>query len=138
MTAGGVGTAAKVKTVDTLLAAVHLATAAEAVNFARHKGMDLTAVMQIINSGAAASYMAASRVDRMRSASAVEPQHTVEQMLADLAIVLAESRKAGLPLFLGATAYSQFLAAQAQGLKGEDDSTIGRLWEHLGIKVRGV
>ena len=68
----------------------------------------------------------------------MEPQQTVEQILADLAIVLAESRKMGLPLFIGATAYTQFLAAQGLGLGKEDDSAIGRLWEHLGIKVRGV
>lgn len=132
------GTASKIKAVDSLLSAVHLATAAEAVNFARRKGMDLSAVMQVINTGAAASYMASDRVARMRSAEAIAPQQTVEQMLADLAIVLAEARKACLPLFLGAAAYSQFLAAQAQGLGKEDDSTVGRLWEHLGIKVRGV
>ena len=126
------------KAVDSLLSAVHLATAAEAVNFAHHKGMNLDAVMQIINSGAAASYMAADRVGRMRQSRQVEAQHTIEQMLADLAITLAEARKVGLPLFLGAAAYSQFLAAQGLGLAKEDDSTVGRLWEHMGVKVRGV
>lgn len=59
--AGGVGSGNKVKAVNQLLACIHLAFAAEALAFAVKKGMDLDAVMAVILSGAAYSYVAKDR-----------------------------------------------------------------------------
>lgn len=59
--AGGVGNGNKVKAVNQLLACIHMATAAEALAFSVKKGMDLDAVMSVILSGAAYSYVAKDR-----------------------------------------------------------------------------
>lgn len=61
-TAGGVGSGSKVKAVNQLLAGVHLCAAAEALAFARKKGMDLNKVFGVVNRGAASSYMMNDRL----------------------------------------------------------------------------
>ena len=55
--AGGVGSGSKVKAVNQLLASVHLCAAAEALAFARKKGMNLDDVIGVVSKGAASSYM---------------------------------------------------------------------------------
>jgi putative dehydrogenase len=59
-----------------------------------------------------------------------------DTLVKDLDIVLTEARKLNLPLFLGAVAYQQFVAAQASGWGREDDSSLSRLWEGYGIRIR--
>jgi 3-hydroxyisobutyrate dehydrogenase len=59
-----------------------------------------------------------------------------DTLVKDLDIVLTEARKLNLPLFLGAAAYQQFVAAQANGWGREDDSCLSRLWEQYGIRIR--
>lgn len=65
------------------------------------------------------------------------PVHSaLDTLVKDLVIVLSEAKKHSLPLFLGAAAYQQFVAAQASGWGREDDSCLGRLWERYGIRIR--
>lgn len=61
-----------------------------------------------------------------------------DTLVKDLDIVLTEARKLSLPLFLGAAAYQQFVAAQAAGWGREDDSSLSRLWERYGIRIRAA
>ena len=56
ISAGGVGFGSKIKAVNQLLAGVHICATAEATAFARHKGMDLEAVYEVVSKGAASSY----------------------------------------------------------------------------------
>lgn len=44
------------KAVNQLLAGIHICATAEATAFARHKGMDLEAVYEVVSKGAASSY----------------------------------------------------------------------------------
>ena len=64
--AGGVGTASSVRAINQLLAGVHLCAAAEALAFAKKKGMNLHSVLDVVAHGAAYSYM---MVDRTSSLS---------------------------------------------------------------------
>jgi 3-hydroxyisobutyrate dehydrogenase len=123
------------KLVNNLLACVHLAVAAEGLAFARRKGMDLDEVMKVISSGAAYSYVAVDRAPRMRMANPPVAA-AIDTLVKDLQLVIGEAKKHSLPLFLTATAYQQFVAAQANGWGKEDDSCLGRLWEQYGIRIR--
>lgn len=152
--AGGVGSGQKVKLVNNLLAGVHLAVAAEAFAFATKKGMDLDAVFGVLSNGAAYTYVMTDRKSndrccqktvqlkvagfpRMRMAN--PPVHSaLDTFVKDLSIVLAEAKAMDLPLFLGAAAHQQFIAASAMGLGREDDSAIVRLWEAYGVRVRSA
>lgn len=60
---------------------------------------------------------------------------TVDSIANDLAIVLAEAKRTSTPIWLAAAAHQQFVWAVAQGWGAEDDSSVSRLWEGLGIRV---
>jgi 3-hydroxyisobutyrate dehydrogenase-like beta-hydroxyacid dehydrogenase len=132
--------------VNQLLAGVQLAVAAEALAFARKKGMDLDAVYEVVSSGAAWSYVMQDReyrsrasltsgVPRMRMANPPVFSAT-ETFVKDLGIVLAEAKALNVPLWLAAAAHQQFVNAAASGWAREDDSSVGRLWERYGVRIR--
>ncbi|WVR03631.1 hypothetical protein IAU60_000624 [Kwoniella sp. DSM 27419] len=132
---GGVGNGSKVKLVNNLLAGIHLAVAAEGMAFAKSKGMDLDKVFDVVKNGAASSYMMWDRVPRMFEQ---KPQvHSATSTLSkDLGIVITEAKKISTPLFLGQAAAQQFTRAIADGHGAEDDSSLGRLWESMGVSLR--
>jgi hypothetical protein len=61
-----VGLGSKTKAVNQLLAGIHLCAAAEAMAFAKLKGMDLESVFDVVSRGAAASYMLSDRMSISR------------------------------------------------------------------------
>lgn len=64
------------------------------------------------------------------------PVHsTTDTLVKDLSIVLAEAKRTNTPVWLAAAAHQQFIWASAQGWGQEDDSSVSRLWEGLGVKV---
>ncbi|WWC58105.1 uncharacterized protein I303_100640 [Kwoniella dejecticola CBS 10117] len=132
---GGVGSGSKIKLLNNLLAAIHLAVAAEALNFAKFKKMDLQKVFEVVKNGAAWSYMMVDRVPRMMDPPS-SPHATTSTILKDVNLVLSEAKKLNTPLFLGQAASQQFARAVAKGWGGEDDSSLGRLWEDMGVSLR--
>ncbi|WVQ93674.1 hypothetical protein IAU59_000750 [Kwoniella sp. CBS 9459] len=132
---GGLGSGSKVKLVNNLLAGIHLAVAAEGLAFAKYKKMDLDKVFQVVRGGAASSYMMIDRVPRMfeEKPDVYSPTKT---FVKDLSIVLTEAKKVNTPLFLGQAAAQQFTRAVSEGWGDDDDSSVGRLWESMGVKLR--
>ncbi|OCF36280.1 hypothetical protein I316_02154 [Kwoniella heveanensis BCC8398] len=132
---GGLGSGSKIKLVNNLLAGIHLAVAAEGLAFAKYKKMDLDKVFQVVRGGAASSYMMIDRVPRMfeQKAQVFSPTKT---FVKDLSIVLTEAKKVNTPLFLGSVAAQQFTRAVSEGWGDEDDSSVGRLWESMGVDLR--
>lgn len=53
----------------------------------------------------------------------------------DLGIALSEAKKANCPVFLAAAAHQQFIRAAASGWGLEDDSSVSRLWEFMGVNI---
>ncbi|WWD22500.1 hypothetical protein CI109_106993 [Kwoniella shandongensis] len=133
---GGVGNGSKVKAVNQLLACIHLAVAAEGFAFAKHKGMDLKTVFDVVSKGAASSYMMLDRVPRMFQREEAEIHSATTTLVKDLTIVLAEAKRCNTPLFLGQAALQQLTRACASGLGNEDDSSLGRLWEDMGVNLK--
>ncbi|HEV2726932.1 MAG TPA: NAD-binding protein, partial [Solirubrobacterales bacterium] len=124
------GQGAMVKTVNQLLAGVHIAAAAEAFSLAGKAGIDPQVLLEILSGSAASSWMLKDRGPRMleddpRVASAVDI------FVKDLGLVLDAGRAAKAALPLSAAAHQMFLAASGQGSGAADDSQVLRAYRAL-------
>ncbi|WVW81780.1 hypothetical protein I302_103777 [Kwoniella bestiolae CBS 10118] len=132
---GGLGSGSKVKLINNLLASIHLAVAAEGMAFAKYKNMDTEKVFEVVRGGAAYSYMMVDRVPRMFNPPST-PHSATTTLVKDLTLVINEAKKCNTPLFLGQAALQQFTKAVSKGWGGEDDSSLGRLWEDMGVSLK--
>ena len=115
------------KTINQLLAGVHIAAAAEAVALARGLGLDPAVVVQTLAQGAAGSFMLGDRGPRMLQAYTDEPAEVksrIDIFVKDMGIVTGVGREAHVPLPLAAAAQQLYLIAEANGLGAQDDSTV--------------
>lgn len=114
------------KTINQLLAGVHIAAAAEAIALARGLGLDPAVVIDALSQGAAGSFMFADRGPRMLQAytGGAEVKSRVDIFVKDMGIVTAVGRTSHVPLPLAAAAQQLFLIAEAAGLGARDDSSI--------------
>jgi 3-hydroxyisobutyrate dehydrogenase len=119
------GQGAVVKTVNQLLAGVHIAVCAEAFSLAAKVGVDLNVILEIMGGSAASSWMLRDRGPRMLQ---TEPEVTsaVDIFVKDLGIVLDAGRDAKAALPLAAVAHQLFLAASGRGEGKADDSQVIR------------
>ena len=114
------------KTINQLLAGVHIAAAAEAIALARGLGLDPAVVVDALSQGAAGSFMFADRGPRMLQAytGGAEVKSRVDIFVKDMGIVTAVGRTSHVPLPLAAAAQQLFLIAEAAGLGARDDSSV--------------
>jgi putative dehydrogenase len=124
------GQGAMVKTVNQLLAGVHIAATAEAFSLAAKAGIDPQVLLEILSGSAASSWMLKDRGPRMleddpRVASAVDI------FVKDLGIVLDAGRGTRAALPLAAAAHQMFLAASGLGHGSEDDSQVLKAYRAL-------
>ncbi len=114
------------KTINQLLAGVHIAAAAEAIALARGVGLDPEVVIGALSQGAAGSFMFADRGPRMLQAytGGAEVKSRVDIFVKDMGIVTEVGRGSHVPLPLAAAAQQLFLIAEAAGLGAQDDSSV--------------
>lgn len=116
------------KTVNQLLCGIHTAAAGEAVALAAALGLDLDTVLEVLGSGAAASFMLADRGPRMVAQLAAGEGPPLRSRLdvisKDMGIVHRLCRDAGVPAPVAAAAEQTYLLAHARGLDAEDDSVV--------------
>jgi 3-hydroxyisobutyrate dehydrogenase len=114
------------KTINQLLAGIHIAAAAEAVALARGLGLDPALVIRTLSQGAASSFMFADRGPRMLQAytGGAEVKSRVDIFVKDMGIVTTVGRGAHVPLPLAAAAEQLYLIAEAAGLGDHDDSSV--------------
>jgi len=125
------GIGSLVKTVNQLLAGVHIATAAEAMALAARAGADTRAVYEVISASAGNSWMFGNRVPHMLDDD-FTPLSAVEIFVKDLGLVLDTGRELRLPLPLAAAAHQQFLAASGAGHGRLDDAAVVKVYEAAG------
>lgn len=130
------GQGAAMKTVNQLLAGVHVAVAAEALAFAERAGIDPKLALDIVSGSAAQSWMLKARGPRMVEYDGVVTS-AVEIFVKDLGIVLDAGRTMRMGLPLAAAAHQLFLSASAIGLGSQDDSQVVETYRMLGRKDRG-
>jgi 3-hydroxyisobutyrate dehydrogenase len=114
------------KTINQLLAGVHIAAAAEAIALARGLGLDPAVVISALSQGAAGSFMFSDRGPRMLQAytGGAEVKSRVDIFVKDMGIVTSVGRACHVPLPLAAAAEQLFLIAEAAGLGARDDSSV--------------
>ena len=125
------GIGSLVKTVNQLLAGVHIATAAEAVALAAKAGADTRAVYEVISASAGNSWMFGNRVPHMLDDD-YAPLSAVEIFVKDLGLVLNTGHELRLPLPLAAAAHQLFLAAAGAGWGKLDDAAVVKVYEQAG------
>ncbi|MBV8650041.1 MAG: NAD-binding protein [Alphaproteobacteria bacterium] len=129
------GIGSTVKTVNQLLAGVHIAAAAEAMALGTRAGADPRALYEVISNSAGASWMFANRVPHMLDGD-YAPRSAVEIFVKDLGVVLDSGRELHFPLPLAAAAHQLFLMAAAAGHGRADDAAVVKVYETLaGIEV---
>jgi L-threonate 2-dehydrogenase len=132
------GVGSTVKTVNQLLAGIHIAAAAEAMALGVRAGADAKALYEVISNSAGASWMFANRVPHMLAGD-YTPLSAVDIFVKDLGLVLDTGRELRFPLPLAGAAHQLFLMAAAAGLGREDDSAVVKVYEKLaGITVGGA
>lgn len=120
-----------IKTVAALLNGVYVVAAAEALAFARRKGMDLNDVFKVVGTSAATSQPLVRFKDELSwpdKHTPVSDQPTVAATLASLNSVLGEAKRVNTPLFLTQAAQQVFTVAANKGWEHEGASIVGRLW----------
>ena len=117
------GQGAAMKTVNQLLAGIHIAAAAEGLALAEKEGIDPAMALKILTSGAASSWMLNNRGPRMVKDDG-QVTSAVDIFVKDLGLVLDAGRAAKMGLPLAAAAHQQFLAASGLGVGAKDDSQV--------------
>lgn len=132
------GNGSRMKLINQLLAGVHIASTAEALNMAASYDMDLQQVFEIITKCAGTSWMWENRGPHIVNGD-YTPLSTVDIFVKDMGIVTAEAELKGVDTPLSQTALSLYKEASAAGLGREDDSAIVKiLAQKSGITVPGM
>ncbi len=124
------GIGSTVKTINQLLAGVHIAAASEAMALGIRAGVEPQALFDVISGSAGASWMFNNRVPHILDGD-YTPKSAVDIFFKDLGIVLETGKRHTFPLPLTAAAHQQFLAAAAAGLGREDDSAVIKVFQKL-------
>jgi putative dehydrogenase len=125
------GIGSRMKSVNQLLAGVHIAAACEAITYAIRIGVDPAAAYDVITHSAGNSWMFENRIPHVLE-NDYAPHSAINIFVKDLGIVLDGGRAERFPLPLTAAAHQLFLAAAGMGFAGDDDASIARVFAALG------
>lgn len=125
------GIGSLIKTVNQLLAGVHIAATAEAMALGTKAGADPRALYDVITNSAGNSWMFANRAPHMIEGD-YTPLSAVDIFVKDLGLVLDTGRETKQALPLAATAHQLFLMASAAGWGRLDDAAVVKLYEQMG------
>jgi 3-hydroxyisobutyrate dehydrogenase len=127
------GQGAAMKTVNQLLAGIHIAAAAEGLALAERTGIDPALALEILSGAAASSWMLKNRGPRM-VADDGQVTSAVDIFVKDLGLVLDAGKAAKMGLPLSAAAHQLFIAASGMGLGARDDSQVIETYRALRAK----
>jgi 3-hydroxyisobutyrate dehydrogenase-like beta-hydroxyacid dehydrogenase len=131
------GAGSAMKAVNQLLAGVHIAAMAEALTFGMTQGVTPDRFLEVISKCAGTSWMLENRAPHI-VAGDYTPHSSVNIWPKDLGIVLDIAREAKFSAPITAAALQQFLAAAGQGLGGEDDAAVAKVYaRNAGLKLPG-
>ena len=127
-----IGDGQAIKVVNQHLCAVHIAAAAEALALASSLGLDPAAVLPLVESGAAASWMLSDRGPRMLQDTDAPVMSRVDIFVKDTGLVADAASAAGAATPVLDAARERFLAAAASGLGARDDSRVIETYQDAG------
>jgi L-threonate 2-dehydrogenase len=119
-----VGQALTLKIVHQLLAGVHIAAAAEAIELGNRAGIAPDVIQNFVIHGAGASWMFGDRGPRMVSGEYTPPKSALAIFVKDLGIVHDLGASVGLPLPISDSALTLFRQAADAGMTHLDDAAV--------------
>ncbi|MCB1929793.1 MAG: NAD(P)-dependent oxidoreductase [Rhodocyclaceae bacterium] len=119
------------KACNQVITGVGVVSVAEALNFARHSGVDAAAVREVLTGGLANSRILENHGARMIDRD-FQPGFKSWMHLKDMRIVLDEAHRAGVALPTAAAAAQLFAGMLGSGLGEEDSVAVLKLLERLG------
>lgn len=128
VTGDRLGDGQSIKVVNQHLCSVHIVAAAEALSLARSLELDPAAVLQLIEKGAAGSWMLSDRGPRMVAGTDVEVTSAINIFVKDSGLVLTAGESCGAQLPLLTIAHERFRRAAEAGLGLRDDSRVIETW----------
>ena len=132
-----VGIGSAMKSVNQLLAGVHIASMAEAITFAQTQGIAPAQTVDVISKCAGTSWMFENRGPHIVDGD-YHPHSAVNIWLKDLGIVLDIANDADFSAPLTTSALQQFKAAAEAGLGKEDDAAVAKVYANqAGIQLPG-
>ena len=121
------GPGSVMKSVNQLLAGVHIAAMGEALTFGLKQGLSTEKILEVISQSAGNSWMFENRAPHV-VAGDYTPHSAINIWLKDLGIVLDIAREERLAAPLAAAALQQYLVAAGIGLGAEDDAAITKVY----------
>lgn len=128
VTGSQLGDGQAIKVVNQHLCSVHIVAAAEALNLARSLGLDPAAVLELVEKGAAGSWMLSDRGPRMLAGTDVEVTSAINIFVKDSDLVAAAAQECGAEVPLLAIANARYRQAADAGLGQRDDSRVIETW----------
>ena len=123
------GHGSAMKSVNQLLAGIHIAAMGEALTFGLSQGIDANRIVEVISKCAGTSWMFESRALHVLNGD-YTPYAAINIWLKDLGIVLDVAKGSQFSTPLTAAALEQFAAAARQGLGGEGDAAVAKVYAH--------
>ena len=121
------GPGSVMKSVNQLLAGVHIATMAEALTFGMQQGLAPDRFLEVISKCAGTSWMLENRAPHIINGD-YTPHSQVDIWLKDLGIVLDIARVNKFSAPIAAAALQQYVAASGMGLGREDDAAVVKVY----------
>ncbi len=117
------GQGSVMKSVNQMLAGIHIAAMAEAMAFGMKQGLDAQKFLDVISKCAGTSWMLENRAPHIIEGD-YSPKSAVNIWLKDLGIVLDASESLSFDAPISRSACEQYQAAAEMGLGGEDDAAV--------------
>ncbi|MDO4897683.1 MAG: NAD(P)-dependent oxidoreductase [Rothia sp. (in: high G+C Gram-positive bacteria)] len=119
-----VGDGQRFKVVNQLLCGIHIAAAGEALALADSMGLDVEQCHQVLNTGAAQSFMFNDRGERMVGEDFDNVHSALDIFVKDMGLVTDAARQVAQPVPLASAAEQLYLRGRHEGLGRKDDSVI--------------
>ena len=130
-----IGSGSAMKSINQMLAGIHIAAMAEAITFGISQGIDAKKFLEVISKCAGTSWMLENRAPNIIN-SDYSPKSSINIWPKDLGIVLNIAQKHDFSAPLTKIALEQFLKASDKGLGNEDDSAVAKVYaQGAGIKL---
>lgn len=118
------GDGQRFKIVNQLLCGVHIAAAGEALALADRMGLDLKQVHEVLNTGAAASFMFGDRGQRMVDGTFDDVRSALTIFVKDMGLVSDAAREVGQDVPLAESAQRLYRRGSELGFDRRDDSIV--------------
>jgi 3-hydroxyisobutyrate dehydrogenase/putative dehydrogenase len=128
VTGSRLGDGQAIKVVNQHLCSVHIVAAAEALSLAKSLGLDPAAVLELVEKGAAGSWMLSDRGPRMLQGTEVDVTSSINIFVKDSGLVATAAKSCGAEVPLLSIANARYTQAADEGLGLRDDSRVIETW----------